>query len=68
MEAIAITVLVLVLAVGGLSLFVFLQFLSTVRDNQRAFRQIRDDLTALRKQLEKSLPASAPRDPRENAD
>jgi hypothetical protein len=68
LEAIAITLLVLVLAVGGLALFVFLQFLSTVRENQRSFRQIRDDLSALRKQLERPAPASAPQDPGENAD
>jgi hypothetical protein len=67
-EAIAITLLVLVLAVGGLALFIFLQFLSTVRENQRSFRQIRDDLSTLKKQLERPGPAPAPRDSGEGAD
>ncbi|HUT53448.1 MAG TPA: hypothetical protein VM658_08660 [bacterium] len=68
MEAIAITLLVLVLAVGGLSLFVFLQFLSTVRESQRSFLQIRDDISALRKQLEKPVPSSTEKNAGERAD
>ena len=57
MEFIAIALLVMILLLGGVTLFIFFQFLSTVRENRKLYSQIMDEIKAVKREI-KSRPRS----------
>jgi hypothetical protein len=68
MEPIAVMILAAILVVGGLSFFIFLQFLGTVRSNQKSFRRVMEELSSLQKKVD-GLNRPSPEKPRaEDAD
>ena len=52
MEAIAITLLAMILVVGGFAFFIFLQFLTTVRENRKLYKQIMEKIAGLQRQVD----------------
>lgn len=59
MEGLAIAVLMMILVVGGMIFFVFLQFLETARENHRLYEDILKETTMLNRKLDAlSRPAS----------
>ena len=53
MEGIAITLLLMILVVGGITFFLFLQFHSIAKDNQELFREINRRVMGLEEKMDK---------------
>ena len=60
MEALGITLLVVILILGGAVFFVFLQFLSTLRENHDLYQQILAEIEALAKKVDGLKRPAAP--------
>ena len=61
MEGVAIVILLMVLLVGAVTFFIFFQFLSTVRENKKLFREIKEEIKYLRNKID-SLPPPSPKE------
>lgn len=52
MEGLAIAILIMILILGGVIFFIFLQFLGLVRENNAHYQKITGDLAALSKKID----------------
>jgi cytoskeletal protein RodZ len=65
MEETAIAILVMVLLVGAVTFFIFFQFLATVRENHKLFKQIMDEIQSLKRQVTRENASSPIKDDEE---